>query len=147
MIQQSINQLLGTAALATKFSPSLADKRELRKLEKQEGILEKKLNAAEEGAVKYAMENEKEQLNPELEAQQLKNISNIYGEKKDVYKKGFDIDPSEARYSKFASAQTQEAALREQANKIAKQKIENAVQQDQEFKAAKDKVWAKFGGN
>lgn len=140
MIQESINQMLGTMAVASKFSPSLKERRELRKTEEQEKTLDAQLEAANKGAIEYDMEKTGDEIDPELVSMQHSNIADVYDLQRENYKKRFELQSTPENYKKMISAQNDAARLRKKANEFAAMKIENAVEQDNAFKDLRQSI-------
>lgn len=141
MIQQSINQMLTSVGVFGRFNPELDKKRELKSIARKEDVLKQQLDTAQKAAVEYDIENSPDgKINPEVEARQLENVSSIYGAQYENYKKRFNLDPTVENYKQMASAQTQQAEMRKMANKIAMEKVSNAVSQDNDFKKHRESI-------
>lgn len=144
MIQESINQMIGTIGLATKLNPELEKKQEMKNLKAGEEALQKEANVVnKERAKAIAKLSTTTQKRSELHAA----AADVEEKQYENYKRQFELDPSSDRLNKMLSAQRQANLSRTTANELAKLKIENAVKQDQEFKDLRDSIIVDKSGN
>lgn len=139
MIQESINQILATGAIAARMSPQIEKMNKQRELQKGEKVISDQLSKAQSGAVAYDTKQNPD-MNPEISSRQLKNVANIYGSQYENLKKQFELNPSASGYERMASAQTQAVEMRKMANEIVKKKITNSIEQDNDFKELSKKI-------
>lgn len=142
MIQQSINQLIGTVGVAARLAPGFDERTALYQNKVKEKKLDKMIKTSTQGAVDYAnkIEGEVGNVPNNVYANQLGNLADLYKQKENLYKERFNLRPSEATYAKMSSAQTQASEMRKLANKNARRKITDAINQDNKFKQTKENL-------
>lgn len=95
LIQNAINQALGTAGIVARLSPEYETKQELYKLRKEEQVLSKQSKAAKLVG--------KEATDPDL----IRNIGDIKKREMELSRKKFQLDPTEENFQ--ATVQKQQS--------------------------------------
>ena len=111
VIQNAINQTLGTAAIAARLLPEYETKQELYKLGKQEHVLSKQSDAAKLVG--------KEATDPDL----IRNVGEIKEREMELSKKKFQLDPTEENF---------QAAVKKQQSYRSFNKYEELMMKQQE---------------
>lgn len=94
MIQQSINQLLGTAAIAAKLDPTSEKRHELYNLKKQEQVVAKQGQSAE-------LKGSKQATDPDL----LRTLGDIKQRSMELSMRRFQLDPNKQNFQRAVQQQ------------------------------------------
>lgn len=94
VIQNAINQMLGTAGIAARLSPDYETKQELHKLGKQQQILDKQAESAE-------LRGTEQVTDPDL----LRNLGDIKERQLDLSKRKFQLAPTKEGFQDVVSKQ------------------------------------------
>lgn len=125
VIQNAINQMLGTAGIAARLSPDYETKQELHKLGKQEQILSKQAESAELRGIEQVTD-------PDL----LRNIGDIKERQLDLAKRKFQLAPTKEGFQDVVSKQ-QSYRRFNQIEDILVQKQDQALNQSAQISEAK----------
>lgn len=128
VIQQGINQLIGTATIATKLAPGFETRQELQKIEKQETLLNKQKEIAS-SAVQDVKDKDLQ-----------KNLTDISERQMKLADRKFQLDPTEENFQTFVKSQKSYGQLR------AEQKATEQLQQKRNFSDYLKKLETSFGG-
>lgn len=94
MIQQSVNQLLGTAAIAAKLDPTSEKRHELYNLKKQEQVVAKQGQSAE-------LKGNKQATDPDL----LRTLGDIKQRSMELSMRRFQLDPNKQNFQQAVKQQ------------------------------------------
>lgn len=131
VIQQGINQLLGTSAIVARLSPEYETKQELHKLNKQEEVLQKQ---SESAALKG-----QDTMDKDLH----RGIANIIERKMELAERKFQLDPTEENFQSFVQSQKHYRNFNKMSDILsgqsrAQQKAAEQLQQKERFEKFKE---------
>lgn len=147
-IQQGINQLLGTAAIAARLSPELETKREIKNIDKQLESSKDKVTAQTDYLRKTKDEISEDELIGQLEINQ-EESKNITG----LMKRKFELSPSLGTYSAYSTSknisnisekQLNIAKQAQQAKKLAEQRAQQRAQEKGQQQLKQKQRFEKF---
>ena len=104
VLQNSINSLLGTAAIAAKLSPKLEKQREISNLENKSDVYRQQITTQTRALYEKVPEDAPERVKKDLKESREKAFEGRQGSYEkliETQKQAFDIDPSMERYQKL----------------------------------------------
>lgn len=145
VIQQGINQLLGTAAITAKLNPGLETEREIKNIDKQIEISSKKVTSQTDylKQMKDTLSNEDLIKQLEINSEQNNNIT-------ELMKRKFELKPSLGTYSSYSIAaelsgiSEKQLNVAKRAQQIAQQKAQQKAQEQLEQKQRFEKFVEMF---
>lgn len=151
MIQESVNQLFTTAGLAARLSPEVERRKGLKQTQIKENIINEQLKSANLGLRSIEKELGDDPKDITAAANQAQNVSNIYKDQEEMYKKRFDLEPSKETYLNMSQSQgraqdfsDRAKQFRQLAKQRAGEKITNGLLQVFDFNDVKNQIQ---GGN
>jgi hypothetical protein len=137
-IQQGVNQLLGTAAIAAKFSPGLETEREIKNIDKQIEISSKKVTSQTD-----YLKQMKDTLSADDLIKQLEISSEQNNKITELMKRKFELKPNLGTYTSYSTAAGLSGLSEKQLNvakgaqqtaqQKAQQKAQEQLEQKQRF--------------
>lgn len=144
VIQQGINQLLGTAAIAARLNPELEMKAQERVLKKEGEKLEQKSEALGKNLREGYSENERAPVSKEQEEE----VKNLVKSNVELSQKEYDLNPNEETLRKLLQNKKTLNNLEagDKAQQRAQQKGQQQLKQKRKFSDYLSKLETSFGG-
>jgi hypothetical protein len=141
VIQNAINQMLGTSAMAARLSPGLEKKAQERVLKKEEKTLGQKGEVLGKNLRKGYEENERAPVTKE----QAGEVLNLVKSNVELAQKEYDLNPNEKTLNNLLQSKkalNMLTARKDTANVKAAQKAENKLQQKKQYRSFKKALYA-----
>lgn len=141
VIQNAINQMLGTAGIATRLSPGLEMKAQQRVLEKEK---EKNIQKGEVLGKNLREGYEINERAP-VTQEQSEEVLNLVKSNVELAQKEYDLNPNEETYNRLLQSKKTLNMFnqpRDNANIQVAQKAENKLQQKRQYKSFKKALYA-----